>query len=142
MIYTRQWLINLTSLASTGLKISPSGKKIMYKHYNIKFVVSKYGYDDYFGLSFFIRAENLLAKKDEYGNIDAFEEGSLIDFKPYTLFTLKKGGKNLLREIYNDNKQLLSLDNYFCATNTTMLDKLVNFTLPCFIQYIEGAAQG
>lgn len=112
------------------------GRVLEYKDFAIKFVFSKYGYDDLYGLDFFLRAENKNAKKDEWGNLlDPFNEANQIDFTA-DLLRLVPGSLAKLRGIY-DTHHDNTLGEHFSAWNKEDLEKVIPLVVNACVAYID-----
>lgn len=133
-------LKNKELLESKGFSISKSGKKLGYGDYRFDFIMSKYGYDDMYGLSFFLRATNKKAPLDKWGNINHFDK-SEIDFTPQDLKTHFKGAWANLRQIYGNQLQLMTLPTYFCALDDAMIEDVILLVLPLSIEYVKTTAK-
>jgi hypothetical protein len=131
---------NKAQLQLPDINVSDSGKSISFRDYKIKVVMSKYGYEDMFGLCFFLRAVNKYTLKYPAGKFDPFDEVNEIDFNPRILYGFKKDAKALLTEIYGSNLQLLSNQSYFCALDDKMLSEIVVLVLAAFADYIDTRA--
>ena len=112
-------------LQTLGYKVLSNGKALKYKSYNLRFLTSKYGHDPYFGLSFFLRAEKVDARKDGWGNIDPFEKNVQIDLTPRELKNMKnKTVPGSFKGLYFDAKDIVQLKQTILPLLNIMRDYL------------------
>lgn len=123
-------------LTGFGFSVSKNGKSIAYKNYKIDFIFSPYGFDSQFGLSFFLRAESQDAPKDEWGNMDVFHEGNVIDCTPESLYRLDKRYKKNMADIYESSGKL-GMTNYFCVSDEGEMKDVLLISLGGMKQLID-----
>lgn len=113
--------------------IKVKGKTLEYGDFIIKFVYSKYGYDDEYGLNFFLRAENRNAKRDEWGNmLEPFNEDNEINFTPRNIRETQQ-----LQALYGRPVYLNKLPGYFAAWNYKDLLLIIPFIICACTDYID-----
>ena len=94
--------------------------------------MSKYGFSEEYGLEFFLRAENLNASKDAWGNIDLFAKGNSVDLTPHSLNNFDKNAKDEVRAIFDKSHYLNKNGDRFSAWNKEELEPLVLLLLSKF----------